>query len=112
MLVRRISATKERKSLAGLTAAVTKALVQDQDLLYAEALAHRQGATADVGSVGEAVEAAASGWARIKWAALGDRGEAAIADQGVSVRCLLRADGGVPERADEPELFAIVGRSY
>ena len=112
MLVRRISATKERKSFAGLTAAVTEALVQDQDLLFAEALARREGSTADVGSFGEAVEAAASGWARITWAALGHEGEAAIAEQGVSVRCLLRADGGVPERDDEPELFAIVGRSY
>jgi len=28
------------------------------------------------------------------------------------VRCLVRDDGGVPDSVDEPDLVAIVGRSY
>jgi prolyl-tRNA synthetase len=28
------------------------------------------------------------------------------------VRCLVRADGGVPDSEDEPDLVAVVGRAY
>jgi prolyl-tRNA synthetase len=28
------------------------------------------------------------------------------------VRCLVRADGGVPDSEDEPDLVALVGRAY
>ena len=47
--------------------------------------------------------------------AVGDRGEAGEADlatSGVTVRCLDRADGSVPDSADEPDLVATVARSY
>ena len=29
-----------------------------------------------------------------------------------AVRCLVRADGGVPDSEDEPGLVAVVGRAY
>jgi prolyl-tRNA synthetase len=32
--------------------------------------------------------------------------------QGITVRCLMRADGGVPGSEDEPDLVAVVGRAY
>jgi len=112
LLVRRIPDSRSTLPLAGLADAATAALIEDQDLLYAEALARREAATADVRSVGEAAEAAATGWARIDWARLGAEGEAELAEQAISVRCLLRADGLVPESADEPGLVAVVSRSY
>jgi prolyl-tRNA synthetase len=65
-----------------------------------------------VSTVAEAAEAAATGWARVPWATLGTDGESKLAEQSVSVRCLLRPDGSVPEDGDEPDLVAIVGRSY
>jgi prolyl-tRNA synthetase len=43
---------------------------------------------------------------------VGPDGEAKLAEQAVTVRCLLRADGSVPESGDEDGLVAIVGRSY
>lgn len=112
LLVRRIPRTKTSMPLAGLAEAVSTALVEDQDLLHTEALARREDCTADVSSVGEAVEAAASGWARIDWATLGVDGERSLAEQAISVRCLLRADGEVPDDDDESGLIAVVGRSY
>ena len=112
VLVRRIPGTRSAMALTQIVQAVTEALGQDQDLLHTEALARREDRTADVGTVDEAAEAAASGWARIDWAVLGPEGETILAEQAVSVRCLLRADGTVPDNEHEPGLIAVVGRSY
>ena len=112
ILVRRIAGTKTPTPLAALVLAVREALVEDQEILHAQALARRAGSTVDVDTVGEAVEAAASGWARIDWKKLGAEGEAKLAERALSVRCLLRADGGIPGSDDEPGLIAVIGRSY
>lgn len=111
-LVRRIPGIKAAVALTALVSAATQALGEDQEALYAEALARREGATADVQTIAEALEATATGWARMDWAGLGAEGEAALAEQAVSVRCLLSADGGVPQSEDEPGLVAVLGRSY
>ena len=50
----------------------------------------------------EALEAAATGWARLPWADLGAEGEARLAEQAVTVRCLVRPDGSLPDADDEP----------
>jgi hypothetical protein len=46
------------------------------------------------------------------WADLGPDGEAKLAEQGVSVRCLVAADGSVPTADDQPGNIAIVARAY
>jgi prolyl-tRNA synthetase len=112
VVVRRIPGTKTPTALGGVLDAVTTALVQDQQELYDQALARREERTADVSTVEEAVEAAATGWARIPWAALADGGEARLAQDAITVRCLLRPDASVPESDTEPDVVAIVGRSY
>lgn len=111
-LVRRIPATKTPTPLADVARTVAAALVEDQQALYDEALAFRAASTTEVTTVDEAADAATSGWARISWDTLGVEGEAMLATQAVSVRCLVRADGGVPESVEEPGLVAVVGRSY
>jgi prolyl-tRNA synthetase len=60
----------------------------------------------------EAAEAGTSGVARIAGGALGPDGERALLSQGISVRCLQRADGSIPDADDEPDLVAIVARAY
>jgi prolyl-tRNA synthetase len=111
-LARRIPGTKDPVALGGVVADVTAALEADQQTLFDEALARRESLTRDVTTVAEAAEAAATGWARIPWATLGDEGEATLAEQAVSVRCLTRPDGSVPDAGDEPDLVAWVGRAY
>jgi prolyl-tRNA synthetase len=111
-LARRIPGTKTPTAIGAVATAVTAALTEDQKALHDEALARREQGTAEVASIGEAAEAAATGWARIPWSAVGPDGEAKLAEQAVTVRCLLRADGSVPESGDEDGLVAIVGRSY
>ena len=111
-VVRRIPGTKTQAGLAEVAPLVAAALVEDQRTLYDEALARREQATVDVSTVDEAAAAAATGWARIPWSTLGVEGETRLATQAISVRCLVRADGGVPESVDEADLVAVVGRSY
>ena len=91
---------------------MTSALEADQKTLYEEALAEQRRRTAEVTSVSEAIEASSTGWARLPWSAVGSEGEAELNAQGVTVRCLVRAGGGVPSSEDEPDLVAVVGRAY
>jgi prolyl-tRNA synthetase len=103
------------KELLGVDAAVARAigLLDDvQQSLFDTAVARRDARTADVSTVEEAAEAAKNGFARIPWSALGTAGEAKLAESAVTVRCLQRADGSIPESEDEPDLVAFVARSY
>jgi prolyl-tRNA synthetase len=91
---------------------IQAALAADQQALYDQALAFREARTVDVTTAADAVEAAATGFARIPWSTLGTAGEAELNKQAVTVRCLVRADGSVPDSEDEPDLTAYVARSY
>jgi prolyl-tRNA synthetase len=111
-LVRRIGGTKTPVALADVVGAVTSALEADQKALYDEALARREANTIDVSTLDEALEVAGSRWARVKWSAVGPEGEAKANESAISVRCLARADGSAPASQDEPDLMAILARSY
>jgi prolyl-tRNA synthetase len=112
VMVRRVTGEKIAVPIDGTVSRVTAALEADQQTLYEEALARQRQRTADVTSVPEAVEAAGAGWARLPWSEVGSEGEAELNAQGITVRCLVRADGGVPDSEDEPDLVAVVGRAY
>jgi prolyl-tRNA synthetase len=117
-LVRRIAAGavgEERKqpvALAEIATAVADELDRQQAALLAEATERRESHTVDVTTLDDAREAAGTGWARIPWDTVGPEGEAALAQASVSVRCLHRADGSLPESDDERDLTAVVARSY
>jgi len=111
-MVGRFNGTKEPVALAGIAARVATALDVAQTQLFDEALARRNSRTADVATLAEAAEAAASGWARVPWAAIGVAGEAELAKQSVTVRCLVMPDGSLPASDDADEALAIVARSY
>jgi prolyl-tRNA synthetase len=112
ILVRRIPGTKEPVALAALVPEIEAALRTDQQTLHDQALARREAASPLVESVDQAREAASHGWARIPWSVLGEHGEAALAEHAVTVRCLTRPEGDVPDSGDEPDLIAWVGRAY
>jgi len=111
-LVRRIPGSKQPVPLAGVAAAAREALDADQLALYEQGLRQRDARIVEVSTLAEAAEAAAIGWARIPWAALGEDGEEQLATQAVSVRCLVRPDGSVPDTGEEPDLVAYVARAY
>ena len=72
-----------------------------------QALARRESRTVDVSTLDEAIEAAGDGLGA--GAVVGGRASTARrrpTAQGVTVRCLIRADGSVPDSEDEPDLVA------
>lgn len=111
-VVRRIPGGKQAVPLSSLSRAVVDALVADQRTLFDRAVRSRDDRIADVETVEAAREAAAAGFARIPWAVLGEDGERLLAESAITVRCLVRPDGGVPDSDDEPELLAVVARAY
>ena len=111
-LVRRDTGEKSAVALAGLAAAVPGLLATVQAAMLAAATRRRDDRTQDVGSVAEAAEAARTGFARLQWAAVGAAGEDRLAQDAVTVRCVQREDGSLPESPDEPDLVAVVARSY
>jgi prolyl-tRNA synthetase len=112
VVVRRFDGSKTPTPVADAVKAVGAALDADQQALYDEALARRESHTADVASVDEAIEAAATGWARLPWSAVGVEGENKANAVGVTVRCLVRTDGSMPDSEDEPDLVAYLARAY
>ncbi|WP_330287516.1 proline--tRNA ligase [Streptomyces sp. NBC_00576] len=113
MLARRIPGGKEPVALDALVRLLPTVLEEDQALLLAQSRERREARTSDVSTFEEAVEAAtAGGWARIPWAVLGEEGEARLGEHAVTVRCLVAADGSVPDADDAPGNVAIVARAY
>src|SRR4051812_2450954 len=111
-VARRDTGEKAAVALAGLAAAVPGLLAEVQAAMLAVATRRRDEWTHDVGSVAEAAEAARTGFARLPWAAVGVEGEARLAQDAVTVRCLQRPDSTLPGSPDEPDLIAVVARSY
>jgi prolyl-tRNA synthetase len=112
VVVRRLDGSKTPVPVADVVGRVLAALDEDQQTLYDQALAFRESRTVEVTTLADAIAATATGWARVPWSAVGVDGEAEANGQGVTVRCLIRADGSVPDSQDEPDLIAILGRSY
>jgi prolyl-tRNA synthetase len=111
-MVRRLDASKAPVPVTGAVAAVTAALEADQQALFEEADARMEQRTEDTTTLANAIEAAGMGFARIAWAKVGTDGEARANEVGVTVRCLTRADGSVPDSEDEKDLVAYLARSY
>jgi prolyl-tRNA synthetase len=111
-LAHRIGGTKEPVTLDGIAAIVATALDDAQATLLAEATERRDSRTVEVTTVAEAAAAAATGWARIPWSALGTEGEAELAKESVTVRCLVMPDGSLPPSDDADGAIAVVARSY
>ncbi|MFJ4370619.1 proline--tRNA ligase [Streptomyces chartreusis] len=113
VLARRIPGGKEPVALDALAGLLPAILEEDQALLLHQSRERRESRTSDVSTIEEAVEAAtAGGWARLPWATLGEEGEAALAEHGVTVRCLVAEDGSVPDADDAPGNVAVVARAY
>jgi prolyl-tRNA synthetase len=112
VLVRRTDGSKTPTPLGEVVSAVLAALSADQKALYDEALKMRLERTVEVSTVEDAIAASATGWAKVPWSAVGTEGETKANAEGVTVRCLTRADGSVPDSEDEPELVAYLARAY
>ncbi len=111
-LVRRIRGGKTPTPLAGVLDAVRAALVEDQVALYADAerardarIVRREDGRRRGRGRRDRLGPDAVGRPRAE-------GEARLAERAVTVRCLVRADGSVPETGDEPDVLAYCARAY
>jgi prolyl-tRNA synthetase len=111
-LVRRDTGDKQQVPVAEAAGRVADLLEAVQADLLAAATARRDAATRDVATVDEAAEAAQNGFARVPWGVVRGDGEARLAGQGITVRCLTGTDGSLPPDDDDPDLVAVVARAY
>jgi prolyl-tRNA synthetase len=113
MLARRDTGTKASVALPGVLSVVQEALDAIHAALLDEAVALRTSHTVTVTTLEEAEEAAATGFAIVPMAVLGDDGETRLNRAGLSVRCIQSADGGLPDVLDAIAAGqAVVGRAY
>jgi prolyl-tRNA synthetase len=112
VVARRVDGAKTPIALGEVVNDVSAALKADQQILFDNALTFREERTVEVKTLGDALEAAQNGFARVPWSAVGAEGEAEANGKAVTVRCLLRPDGTVPDSDDEPGLLAILARAY
>jgi prolyl-tRNA synthetase len=112
-IARRIGGVKETAPIEGVVAAVQAALDVAQIDLLAEAKVRREQATAEVETLDDAIAAGREGWAKVPWdvAREANNSPGGIGE-GVTVRCLQRADGSLPDSEDEPDLVAYLARAY
>lgn len=111
-VARRDTSAKQVVPLAGIAEALRRTLDAIQDAMYAAALAEQDARIQDVRTVDEAIDAARAGFARLPWRLAGEEGETRLASEGLSIRCIQRPDGSLPEAADEEDLVCLVGRAY
>ena len=111
-VVRRDTGEKSTLALAEVGAAVAALLEAMQEDMFAAARRFRDENTRDVATLEEAVEASQNGFARLAWDRIGTEGEARLKAEAVTVRCLQRRDGSIPADESEPDLVAIVAKSY
>jgi prolyl-tRNA synthetase len=111
-VVRRDTGDKAQVAVGGARAHVEDALSRMQGDLLAAAAARRDERIAEVDGFDGAIEAAKEGFGRVPWEVVRGDGEDRLAVEGVTVRCLQRADGSLPDSDDEADLVAIVGRAY
>jgi prolyl-tRNA synthetase len=112
-LVQRTNGTKAPVAVGEVVGRVPGLLAEIQSGMLAEATARRDAMTVDAATIDEAAEAAASGFARVPWSVLRDGdGENRLRQLGITVRCLRRPDGTVPDSEDEADSLAYVARAY
>ena len=111
-VVRRDTGEKFAVPLDGVVAAVQRLADEIQSDMYAAAMSFRDARTHDVTNLDEAISAANSGFARLAWDLVGEDGEARLKTEAMTVRCLQRADGSIPENELEEGLVAIIAKSY
>jgi len=112
-VVRRDTRAKETVALASVVAQIPSLLDAIQADMLAAATAARDARIVDVDSVEDAASASETGLAGVPWSTLrADDGEERLRQLGITVRCLRRADGGLPDSEDEPGVVALVGRAY
>jgi prolyl-tRNA synthetase len=112
-VVRRDTGNKETVAVAAAAKAVTDALADAQSALLHQARIRMADHTVEASSLDEAIEAAKVGFAILPGALATTENEDTLNANSLSIRCLRRPDGTLPEPSDAlADLVAVVARSY
>jgi prolyl-tRNA synthetase len=111
-IVRRDTGEKQAVGVAEVAARAAALTTSIQADILGRAIARRDERIAEVATIEEAAEAAVDGWAKLPWDLVRGDGEKRLAQDAITVRCLQREDGTVPNADDEPGVVAYVARSY
>ncbi|MEO3760001.1 proline--tRNA ligase [Mycobacterium sp. B14F4] len=116
LLYRRDTRAKSTVGLDAVADEVQRVLTRMQADMLDAATARRDAHVTDCSTLDEAREAAQTGVARLPWELVGDSGEEELAAAGVTVRCLQRGDGTLPDDSLEDTaddgVLAYVARAY
>ncbi|ORB68380.1 proline--tRNA ligase [Mycolicibacterium tusciae] len=112
LLFRRDTREKSTVRLNSVVDEVRKLAPRIQDDMLAAATARRDAVIVDCATLDETREVAQAGVARVPWESVGEGGEAELAAGGLTVRCLQRGDGSLPESDDDTGVLAYVARAY
>jgi prolyl-tRNA synthetase len=111
-LYRRDTREKITVALDGVADEVRALTGRIQTQMLSAATARRDDFISDCATIDEAREVAQTGVARVPWEVVGAAGEADLAAGGLTVRCLQRSDGSLPESDDDAGALAYVARAY
>jgi prolyl-tRNA synthetase len=109
---RRDTREKSRTSLTDVVNTVQRLTSSIQSDMLTAATQRRDAFITDCQTLDEAREAAQTGVARVPWEAVGEAGEEELAAGGVTVRCLQRPDGSLPDTDADTGALAYVARAY
>jgi prolyl-tRNA synthetase len=112
LLYRRDTRDKDRVAIDKVVDGVQRLIGRIQLDMFDAATARRDATISDCTTLDEARHAAQKGVARVPWELVGTRGEQDLATGGLTVRCLQRSDGSLPETDHDPGALAYVARAY
>ena len=111
-LARRDQDGRTPVALDDAAAAAAEAVSAVHTALLDQATEQLRTRTVDVDGLDAAIETTREGFARLPWSSVGPEGERRLNEAGVSVRCLVTADGSMPGSVEDPDLIAILARAY
>ncbi len=112
LLYRRDTRDKAKVGIDNVVAEVVRLTSRIQIDMFEAATARRDATISDCATLDEAREVAQTGLARLPWEVVGTAGEQDLAAGGITVRCLQRGDGSLPDTDHDAGVLAYVARAY
>jgi prolyl-tRNA synthetase len=112
LVYRRDTRDKNEVVLGNVADEVQRLTGRIQSDMLDAATARRDEFVSDCSTLEQVREVAQTGVARVPWESIGTTGERDLATSGLTVRCLQRRDGSLPETDDDVDALAYVARAY
>jgi prolyl-tRNA synthetase len=112
LLYRRDTREKNTVDVDNVVKEVQRLTVRIQTDMLEAATARRDAFITDCTTLDQARDVAQAGVARVLWELVGTSGEQDLATNGLTVRCIQRSDGSLPETDDDSGALAYIARAY